>query len=159
MILYMKKVPCHILLISLLFYQGGFCQDESNYSKSKGKNISEYNFYLLKGNYLLNHQKREDAINFFSKAIDINPQNSKGYINRGLVYEQIDEFKLAIEDYSRLLELNPSDNMGYIRRGVCWSKIKEHEKAIEDFTKAIRIDPSDDLAYSHRGLSWEELGN
>ena len=49
----------------------------------------------------------EVAIDYYSKAIEIEPAYLEAYYNRGLCYEQNDQYKLAEEDLRQALKLNP----------------------------------------------------
>ena len=47
------------------------------------------------------------AIDYYSKAIAIEPTYLEAYYNRGLCYEESKEYKLAEEDLREALKLNP----------------------------------------------------
>lgn len=47
------------------------------------------------------------AIDYYSQAIAIEPTYLEAYYNRGLCYEQKDQYKLAEEDLRQALKLNP----------------------------------------------------
>ncbi len=48
----------------------------------------------------------KDAIDSFSKAIDIEPHKSDFYHNRGFAFRKLKDYQNAIDDYSKAIEIN-----------------------------------------------------
>nr|QNO55523.1 photosystem I assembly protein Ycf3 [Methanosarcinales archaeon ANME-1 ERB7] len=94
---------------------------------------------------------RENAIEYYTRAIELNPEYAKAYNNRGTVYGYIKEYEKAISDYNKAIELNPEYADAYNNRGNVYGYIKEYEKAISDFNKAIELNPEYAIAYNNRG--------
>ena len=59
------------------------------------------------GNRYLSELKYPDAVNAFTKAIDIEPKRSQAYEGRADAYSYMQEYDLAIADYERAIELAP----------------------------------------------------
>jgi len=91
------------------------------------------------------------AISDYTIAIELYPNNSKIYYNRGLIKAALKDYKGAIADYNKAIELNPDDAYAYHNRGTSKYNLNNNEGAIADFTKAIEIDPDDALNYVNRG--------
>ena len=68
------------------------------------------------GNSLSELGRKEDAINNFTKAIEINPQFAEAFFNIGILY-----YKYFI--------------------GISLNDLGRKEDAIKDYTKAIEINP------------------
>jgi len=51
----------------------------------------------------------EEAISYFSKAININPTYDQAFCNRGVAYYYLEEWQKAREDYLQCLKLNPDN--------------------------------------------------
>ena len=47
--------------------------------------------------------KVNEAINDFSKIIEVEPMNANAYLNRGCCYEKVQNFDLAYKDYEASL--------------------------------------------------------
>ncbi len=90
---------------------------------------------LKKGDY-------RGAIEDFNKAIEIDPNNSDNFNNRGIARSELGDHQGAIEDYTRAIALDPNDAAAYSNRGNSKSKLKDYEGAISDYSKAIEIAPS-----------------
>ena len=58
---------------------------------------------LQQGNFLLMLKEINMAIEAYSHAIDLNPDNAAAYNNRGTAYSDIDEYVLAIQDFDKAI--------------------------------------------------------
>lgn len=47
-----------------------------------------------------------DAISDYSKTIEIDPRNAYAYYNRGISYDKMGDYNLAIKDFARAIELD-----------------------------------------------------
>ena len=81
------------------------------------KDIFKKNFNLA----ITNHRNRnyQDAINYYNKAIDINPKHTNSYYNLGLLLHEIKNYKEAIGCFEKTLETEPgfknaNNNLGLI---------------------------------------------
>ena len=110
------------------------------------------------GAEFLDQKKWDEAIEAFTRAIELKPDFVKAYNNRGFAYTEKGEYDRAIEDLNKAIELDPSDAYAYTNRGVAYSKKGEHDRALEDYNKAIELDPNDANAYSNRGNAYSEKG-
>ena len=73
------------------------------------------------------------------------------YINRGISYDNLGKFKLALIDFNNAIRINPNYAMAYYNRGVAYNGLGKYKLAIDDFSSAIRINPDFALAYYNRG--------
>jgi tetratricopeptide (TPR) repeat protein len=60
------------------------------------------------GVMLLNQQKPESAVEYFTKAVTLDPTYVDGYFQRGLTYIQLQKMAEAKADFNKVLELQPS---------------------------------------------------
>lgn len=101
--------------------------------------------------------RNEDAIQEYTKAIEIDPRSAAAYNNRGNVYGDLEQYEKAIEDYNKAIELEPDDALAYNNRGIIYDDLEQYEKALEDYNKAIELDPGYADAYSNRGVTYKKL--
>lgn len=105
--------------------------------------------YFHMGRKLFSMQKYEQAIDSFSKAIQIQPDYYLFYYERGNAYYFIRQWKFGLRDYNKALSLNPYFAIGYVSRGCVHLKINQYKLAKDDFTVAIRLWS----AYTDSGVS------
>lgn len=122
--------------------------------------------YIIRGTNAYNRDLFKKAIDDFSRAIELNPEDIQGYDYRALCYQKaavlkqsIGSYTKAIEDYSKAISLDPWEHSFYAERGVCYynksllpSNKAEFDKAITDFSKAIDLDPRKARYYNLRSL-------
>ncbi len=60
------------------------------------------------------------AIDDYTKAIKLNPQDAAAYYNRGIAYDDLGEYQKAIDDYTKAIELAPQDASAYYYRGIAY---------------------------------------
>jgi len=81
-----------------------------------------------------------NAINDFTRIININHNDSDAYMKRGTCFKQLKCFALAIKDYNKSIELKPSTE-AYFNRGNIYALSGYKDKAQADFKKILEIDP------------------
>lgn len=90
------------------------------------------------GRTLMTLGQVQEAINAFSKAIELNEPNSvRGYIERANAYIEIERFEKALEDVNVLIKIK-ENNPDLLRvQGDLYRLLYEDEKAIGSYTKSI----------------------
>ncbi|OGP51538.1 MAG: hypothetical protein A2Y79_08485 [Deltaproteobacteria bacterium RBG_13_43_22] len=120
----------------------------------------EVNFFL--GFALERNEQPEEAMNYFKKALDLNPRNidlSSIYCHIGVCLKDLEQYKPAIESLKKAESYNPDQKEIYNTLGFCYFKLKEHHKAIEAFERAVEIDPGSGIDYANIGSNLRELGH
>jgi len=103
--------------------------------------------------------RHKEALDAFTKAIELKPDDPEVYTIRGLAYDGFGNERQAIKDYSKSIELKPDDPEVYYFRGVSYGYLKNYKQAIKDFNKAIELDPELAMAYYLRGNAYDNIGN
>jgi tetratricopeptide (TPR) repeat protein len=113
-------------------------------------------FYLNLVGYILvaYMDKTNEALPYFSRAIDLDDSVVDNIVSRGTCYHTMGRNEESIVDYSRAIQLSAT-SQNYEYRGIAYQDMKQHTKAIEDFTKAIELNPKATHLYMWRALSYE----
>jgi len=101
----------------------------------------------------------DNAIVYFNKAIEHEPEWASAFYNRGLVKRDINDIDGAIADMTRAIEFNPEFADAYLNRGRLKRRKEDFEGAIQDFNEAIKLAPDKFNAYYARGLARWKRGN
>ena len=110
------------------------------------------------GNMKLAAGKYKQAIEYYTAALQRNPNFAFVYFKRGYAKDELGDLKGAIADYDNAIRLNP-DNAGiYNNRGYSKNELGDYESAIEDYDNAIRLNPEDVDFYYNRGRAKKALG-
>ena len=62
----------------------------------------------------------QGAIEWYDKALNLDPRMTSAYLRRGLTYSDAGELDQAITDYSKAIELAPEDADIYVQRGLAY---------------------------------------
>ena len=93
----------------------------------------------------------------YSKKIKEEPNNDVYYNNRGVAFDNLEEFDKAIEDYNKAIELEPNDASYYNSRGNVYYFLKNYETAIENYSQAISLNSEKGLYFYNHGISYYNL--
>jgi len=120
---------------------------------------------------LAQQKNYQGAIAEFTKAIEANPKDARGYTNRGTAYRQAaqaaeaagdaaaaaERYSSALADFSKAIEVAPKDEVAYRERGMTQIMQKQFDAALPDLAKAVELKPDDGYAYKYRGFAEIEL--
>ena len=118
-----------------------------------GDNAMEYFNLGVKNS--VTHKK----IEYFTKALELNPGLTAAYEKRGLLHYFQGNYDKVIQDYETYLDLAPAKADAYRMLGLGYLKIGKYESAIYNFTQAIKIDPKLTSAYAYRAEAYRLSGN
>eukprot|EP00252_Welwitschia_mirabilis_P010559 TRINITY_DN23868_c0_g1_i1.p1 TRINITY_DN23868_c0_g1~~TRINITY_DN23868_c0_g1_i1.p1 ORF type:complete len:487 (+),score=106.41 TRINITY_DN23868_c0_g1_i1:377-1837(+) len=83
------------------------------------------------------------AIDLYSRAIELNSQNAVYWANRAFAHTRLEEYGSAIYDASRAIEIDPSYTKGYYRRGAAYLAMGKFKEALKDFQQVKKLRPND----------------
>jgi len=110
--------------------------------------------YYLLGDIYQQLGKNEEAINYYTKAIDIKPDTMYGY-NFLAQTQYFKNFKNADESSVNIEYFSASEI--HNNRGSTFFYNKEYEKAIQEYNKAIELYPNFIKAYINLGDTFQKL--
>lgn len=90
-----------------------------------GNNNKKYEKWEILHNQGYAARKSENfplAIEYYSKAINLNPKYFKALFNRGFAYDKLGQYDNAINDYTRAIEVNPNSAYAYYNRAISYDK-------------------------------------
>jgi tetratricopeptide (TPR) repeat protein len=86
-----------------------------------------------------------------TKAIEQNPENASGYLERGRTYREAGDYDKAIADEDRAIALDPADLAAYVERAsISLLSRTGYDEALADDDKALAINPKYAEAYVSR---------
>lgn len=92
--------------------------------------------------------QRDEALNFYHKAIQLKPDFAEVYIKIGSVYEKLGQHEKAIENYKNALKVKLFPE-AYYSLGLLYERIGKTDDAIESYKNYISTKPE----YAYRGYS------
>lgn len=106
--------------------------------------------YSMRGEIYLALEDTLAALQDYSQAIKISPDNEEYYIDRGEIYYHLGLLEASAADYLQIMDINPGSVMGYMGLGRILRDQEEYDRAIELFTYVIKIHPEYASGYSFR---------
>ena len=103
--------------------------------------------YFKKGVRKISFKDYLGAIDDFSKAINLSPENNRAYFERAKAKKAINDYQGAVDDFSKEINLNPRNWIAYYQRAKAKKKLEVHQGAIDDFLKAIELNPRNSLNF------------
>jgi eukaryotic-like serine/threonine-protein kinase len=100
----------------------------------------------------------EEALDDFSKAIELDPKHVFARYNRGIIHNRLGRPDKAVTDFSRAIELDPKDVPAWYNRGNAYYKLGQPDKAVTDYSMAIELNPKYVPAWYKRGAVYNTLG-
>ncbi len=141
----MKKIGIYgILFMAVLIAEPVQAQSAKQYLKA-GEDFAKANNYT-------------DAIDQFTRAIELDPDNDKAYLQRGIAYSRLEEHKLAAEDYDRALVFDEKNAELYYFSGNEWHQYGDNPLALRKLTAAVTLKRNFLEAYQVRLKVYMVLG-
>jgi tetratricopeptide (TPR) repeat protein len=110
--------------------------------------------YFQRGYAKYSHRKYEEAIEDYSVAIRINPNNADYFNNRGVSKHDLGRYEEAIEDYSAAIRIDPNHIFARANIGLSKCSKGDWEGGLLDLKEAVQRKPSD---YSYSCLCFALL--
>ena len=105
--------------------------DENNYNASD---------WICKADALSESKMFDKALEAYSRAIELDPNNVDAYNKRAEAYKDLKEYDKAIEEYNRIISLQPNSAENYSNRGAAYAFSTQYEKAIEDYDRSLELE-------------------
>lgn len=97
------------------------------------------------GNAAFSSGKFSEALELFSKAIEIDPENHVLYSNRSAAHASLKDYSQALEDSEKAISIKPDWSKGYSRKGAALYGMSRLEEAKLAYEKGLEIDGSNTL--------------
>ena len=92
------------------------------------------------------------ALEYFDKAIELDPLNYLAWANKGLVLKTLKRVDDALLCYNRALTINPKYITVWYNKGVLLGSIGNFKEAINAFDKVLELNPNHEFAKRDREI-------
>ena len=100
----------------------------------------------------------EDVARYLTLALELDPNYSEYYNDRGSVFLKMGRLREARADYLRAIELSPPYPEVHVNLGQCYRAMGELCAAIDAYSRALDLDPTQELALAGRAQCLDALG-
>jgi tetratricopeptide (TPR) repeat protein len=82
-----------------------------------------------------------EAVEYFKKAVAVEPTYARGHVNLGVAYSQLGEDDKALAAFEEAVRVDPTSLEAWENLGITYQSMKEYSKAREAFAKVVELDP------------------
>jgi lipoprotein NlpI len=132
-----------IIIISLSF--------SSVHAQQKQDEPKDTKFYIDRGIAYEEKGQFDQAVDDFTKALEMGSKDAVVYYHRGIGYVNQGQYSWAIDDFNKALEIDPKNAGAYYYRGVTYYFKKRYDESWKDIKKA------EDLGYKIPSKFLEKL--
>ena len=97
---------------------------------------------LAEGSAAVNNNQLTEAINIFTKVIELDPNWAEAWNKRATVFYLVGQFQKSQDDIDKVLKLEKRHFGALAGQGLVNIQLKNFEKAIKSYQKALEIYPS-----------------
>ncbi len=112
--------------------------------KSATKLISQGNEHYRKG-------ELGDAIKCYNQAIQLEPESSVAWNNKGLILAIAGRYEEALNAHSKAVELDGDYIDAISNMGMAYAKMDKHDEAMTYYNKALEKRPDHEIAWNNKG--------
>ena len=103
---------------------------------------NELTLMLSEGSTLVKNDKLNEAVNIFTKVIELDPNWAEAWNKRATVFYLLGKFQKSQNDIDKVLELEERHFGALAGQGLVNIQLKNYEKAIMSYEKAQKIYPT-----------------
>lgn len=114
--------------------------------------------FFLKGDINLFLERYLDALEDYTKVIEIDGNYIGAYQHRGRTYMMMGQYINAVKDFTKVIELDKIMADNYFERGNMYYLLGQFDQANKDYNKAIELDCTIGDYFLNRGACFDSLG-
>lgn len=122
---------------------------------------ADENFYdaCIQLGILYDAQRNSLAADYYSRAIEIQPNNTEARYNLAMHYQNMLDYNRAIETYTDLLDIDANFKYAHFNLGFIHIETQAYSEAKKHFNNAVIADPEYAEGYYGRAYCNEVLGD
>ncbi|XP_047508537.1 small glutamine-rich tetratricopeptide repeat-containing protein alpha-like [Pieris napi] len=109
------------------------------------------------GNELMKTENFREAMEKYSKAIEIDPRNSVYFCNRAAAHFKLGEHEGAVADCMAALALQPNYGKAHGRLGLALTALDRHVEARIAFARAVQLEPDNESYKDNLRIAEEKI--
>lgn len=99
--------------------------------RNKLRNEVMFGTYDNKAWALLSLNRFNDALRYYDRALDLNPNKARTWYGKGLVYMETKNYQEAIICFDKSIEINPGNKGWWISKAAAFFFMKKYDEAIK----------------------------
>ncbi len=112
---------------------------------------------MEKGIKAVNDSRYKEAITYFDKILESDPENVQALMNKGTTLGFLKKHSDAIYYFDKVLEIEPNKISALYSKGTALSNLEEYVEALYYFDKVLEIEPNNISALYNKGTTLSYL--
>ncbi len=129
----------------------------ATYSQQSGTSSITAQDYYLRGLQKSQTKEYQQAIENYSKAIELDTTFVEAYVKRCEMRNKLADNRGVLDDCYKILQISPKFSKAYYYQGRSRASLGYVESAIISYTQAIEAEANYAQAYYYRGIAYKEL--
>lgn len=109
------------------------------------------------GNDLMKSERHREALEKYSRAIELDPANPVYFCNRAAAHFRLGEHEAAVADCTAALALQPDYSKAHGRLGLALTALDRHREARAAYARASQLEPDNESYRQNLRLADERL--
>ncbi|XP_063312990.1 small glutamine-rich tetratricopeptide repeat-containing protein beta [Pelobates fuscus] len=109
------------------------------------------------GNIFMKELNYEAALDCYTQAIELDPNNAVYYCNRAAAYSQLGNHSTAIKDCEKAISIDGTYSKAYGRMGRAFAGMNKYKEAISSYQKALDLDHENESYKSYLKIAEQKL--
>lgn len=138
--------------------QQAVLQEAANQADKTGDGSKEaYYTHLAEAARLRSMGQLEAALEEYSEAIRLQPDEALPYNNRSVILHIMGRYEEALEDKNHAIKLQSDNAQFYDSRSTTLHEMGRYQEALEDSNRAIQLQPDNANFYNNRGVTLRKM--
>lgn len=121
------------------------------------EDLSKAEFLKTEGNEQMKVENYQGAVDFYSKAIELNPKNAVYFCNRAAALSKLGNYAGAVQDCEKAIAFDPSYSKAYGRMGLALVSLNKYSEAVNFYKKALELDPENESYKANLGIAEQKI--
>ncbi|XP_013186048.1 small glutamine-rich tetratricopeptide repeat-containing protein beta [Amyelois transitella] len=96
------------------------------------------------GNELMKAERHREALEKYTRAIELDPRNPVYFCNRAAAHFKLEEHEAAVADCTAALALQPDYSKAHGRLGLALTALDRHREARAAYARAAQLEPENE---------------
>jgi len=115
--------------------------DPGFYHSNNSNLLKDSHYWYNKGYTATENNNFDEALDDFTKAINLDSTYSEAYNYRGLLRCHFTDYYKALMDFDNAIKFNPKEASAYNNRAAVFEELNMIKVAIRDYKKAVQLAP------------------
>ena len=116
-------------------------------------------YYFRGMAYQQKPQTHTQAIQDYSRVLEIKPDHHQALTNRGILLASKGDYRQAVADFNQAITINPLSSRAFSNRGTLFHHLGQLDQALTDYQQALKLNPNDATSHYKMAIIYQQQGN